>query len=69
MSVDGVSGVEAIEPEGDFMVESVSNENIRPMLARAVVDSGWGLREMRSKDLSLEEVFIQLVTEEKADNS
>jgi len=67
LSLKGVSRVEEVDKEGTFLVESVSNENIRPMMAKAVVESNWGLREMRSKDLSLEDIFIKLVTEEEKD--
>ena len=67
LSLDGVSRVEEAEQEGTFLVESVSGENIRPLMAKAVVESNWGLREMRSKDLSLEDVFIKLITEEEKD--
>ncbi len=67
LSLRGVSRVEETDQEGTFLVESVSSENIRPMMAKAVVESNWGLREMRSKDLSLEDIFIKLVTEEERD--
>jgi gliding motility-associated transport system ATP-binding protein len=67
LSLKGVSRVEEADKEGTFLVESVSNENIRPIMAKAVVESNWGLREMRSKDLSLEDIFIKLVTEEERD--
>jgi len=33
-------------------------------MARAIVESGWDLRELKASELSLEEVFMQLVTEE-----
>ena len=64
LSVEGVFQVEGDKGEGEFIVKSLFDENIRPALARAIIDSGWGLREMRSRDLSLEEVFVRLVTEE-----
>ena len=67
LQVEGVSVVEETDREGEFIVESVFDENIRPMMARMVVESNWGLKEMRSKDVSLEEVFVQLVTEEEED--
>jgi len=38
----------------------------RPDLAAMAVHRGWGLIEMRSAAMSLEEVFIQLTTEEDA---
>jgi len=68
LSLKGVSRVEEADKEGTFLVESVSNENIRPMMAKAVVESNWGLREMRSKDLSLEDIFIKLITKEEKDS-
>jgi ABC-2 type transport system ATP-binding protein len=67
LSVEGVFQVEGEKLEGEFIVKSLCDENIRPALARAIVDSGWGLREMRSRDLSLEEVFVRLVTEENTE--
>jgi ABC-2 type transport system ATP-binding protein len=67
LSLKGVLRVEEADQEGTFFVESVSEENIRPMMAKAVVESNWGLREMRAKDLSLEDVFIKLITEEEKD--
>jgi ABC-2 type transport system ATP-binding protein len=66
-SIQGVFSVGVSEKKGEFIVESISDENIRPMIARAIVESNWLLREMRSIDLSLEEVFIHLVTEENRD--
>ena len=63
-SLEGVGKVETFQREGEFMVESASDENLRPLLARTVVEAGWGLKEMKSLDLSLEEVFVHLVTEE-----
>jgi ABC-2 type transport system ATP-binding protein len=65
LSLKGVSRVEEADQEGTYLVESVSGENIRPMMAKAMVESNWGLKEMRSRDLSLEDVFIKLVTEEE----
>ena len=66
-SIQGVSNVGVSEKKGEFIVESISNENIRPMIARAIVEANWQLKEMRSIGLSLEEVFIHLVTEENRD--
>ncbi len=42
------------------------HQNVRVELARAVVGSGWGLHELRSVGLSLEEIFLQLTTSDKA---
>ena len=47
-----------------FTVESDQESDVRALVAKAVVESGWGLLELRSMDMSLEDIFLQLVTEE-----
>ena len=47
-----------------FEVESVPGEDLRRELARVVVANGWGLLEMRPIRMSLEEIFLELTTEE-----
>ena len=47
-----------------YEVESERGRDIRRDLARAVVDSGWGLLELRPMRMSLEEIFLSLTTEE-----
>jgi ABC-2 type transport system ATP-binding protein len=37
---------------------------LRGDLARAVVDAGWDLNELRPAAMSLEEIFLQLTGEE-----
>ena len=54
---DGVHG---------FEVESARGTDIRRDIARAVVTSGWGLLELRPMRLSLEEIFLQVTTDESA---
>ncbi len=49
---------------GCFLVEMDKDRDVRADLSKAVVEKGWGLLEIRSQELSLEEVFMQLVTEE-----
>jgi len=49
-----------------FEVESVKEKFVRGDLARAVVEAGWDLNELRTSAVSLEEIFLQL-TEEQAD--
>jgi ABC-2 type transport system ATP-binding protein len=65
--VRGVSKVVA-RPFGDgrltFEVESLPNQNVRADLARAVVQSGWDLLELKSLAYSLEEVFLELTASE-----
>jgi ABC-2 type transport system ATP-binding protein len=61
--VTGVSRVtlnEKRQSGSAFEVESVKRNFARGDLARAVVESGWDLNEMRPTTLSLEEIFLQL---------
>ena len=48
-----------------FEVEGLENQIVRPELARAIVQSGWNLMEMRSLGGSLEEIFLDLTRAEK----
>ena len=45
-------------------IEAASQPDLCPALARAVTEKGWDLFEMRPLHASLEDVFIDLVTEE-----
>ena len=66
-SIEGVLSVSAEGSDGqpsNFMVECKLNTDLRRTLASVVVSQGWGLLELRSVSLSLEDVFINLVTKE-----
>ncbi len=43
-----------------FEVDSLPDRNPRPDLARAIVQAGWNLLELKSTTLSLEEVYLHL---------
>ncbi len=61
--VAGVSRViqkDAKDGRAHFTIESLQGRQIRPELARAVVESGWQLNELHGMGLSLEEVFLEL---------
>jgi ABC-2 type transport system ATP-binding protein len=47
-----------------FEVESQKGRLVRGELARAVVESGWDLNELRPSAVSLEEIFLQLTGSE-----
>jgi len=51
-----------------YLVETDKDRDLRQELARVVCSSGWGLLELRPVDMSLEDVFIRLVTEEAVTN-
>ena len=65
-SLAAVSGVNRVlsQGEGKYLVEAGHGVELRPQLARIVVESGWELLELKSQEFTLEEVFINLVTEE-----
>jgi ABC-2 type transport system ATP-binding protein len=49
-----------------FEVESIKDKFVRGDLARAVVEAGWDLNELRAAAVSLEEVFLQLTGDQAA---
>lgn len=69
-AVEGLPGVlRVVAQPGEnsrMVVESERGLDPRPDLARMVVRQGLDLLELKAVDLSLEEIFMQLVTEEPA---
>jgi len=65
-----VPGVARVAPadqradSGAYEVEGERDRDIRRDLAREIVTRGWGLLELRPMRVSLEEVFLQVTTEE-----
>jgi ABC-2 type transport system ATP-binding protein len=67
--VPGVSRVTHRDQPGAglvFEAESQRGRLVRGDLARAVVESGWDLNELRPAAMSLEEIFLQLTGSEAA---
>jgi ABC-2 type transport system ATP-binding protein len=65
--VPGVASVEARDSKDTlaaFEVHSLENYSVRPELARAIVQSGWNLTELRTVGESLEEIFLELTKSE-----
>ncbi len=68
LSVPGVGGVQRTNGHGGrttWEIDTGKDSNIRGELARAVVESGWGLFEIRAVGLSLEQVFLKLTGSEE----
>ena len=62
-NVKGVSRVVLKEKKGNrsvFEVESNKQQFSRGDVARAVVEAGWDLNELRTASVSLEEIFLKL---------
>jgi len=49
-----------------YEVQGLENYSVRPDLARAVVQAGWNLTELRAVGESLEEIFLELTRSEEA---
>ncbi len=64
--VPGVMSVRSADGQGGLEVASEAGRDIRRGLAAAVVTRGWGLLELRPMRMSLEEVFLQLTTDDTA---
>jgi len=67
LAVDGVTRVTVNSQDSGVVsaeVETVQGRDLRRDLARTIVTNGWGLLELRSMRMSLEEIFLDLTTEE-----
>ena len=66
-AIPGVTRVSSSDQHGSvtgFEIESDRGTDVRRDLARTIVTRGWGLLELRPMRMSLEEVFLQVTTEE-----
>ena len=77
-ALKGVPQVLNVQPDGDgqlanglaaFTVTSAVGADIREALASAVVKGGFGLMELRPAHLSLEEIFLQLTTNDTSEEA
>ena len=71
-SMPGVMDVRQLENGAGrhrFQIEGELRKDIRGDLARAIVQSGWGLLELQSATMSLEDIFIKLTTAEEVEKS
>ena len=66
--IDGVLNVQTDDtsiPFSNYAVECRLGTDLRRVLAAVVVNEGWGLLELRLVSMSLEDVFINLITKEE----
>ena len=72
-AVSSLSGVVQVEAKAasngvhTFEVETARGQDIRRELARSIVQGGFGLLELRQMGMSLEDVYLQLTTQEDAE--
>jgi len=64
--LEKITGVINITPEADdrFEFESIPGQDLRPQVARMIVNAGYDLLELRPVNLSLEDIFLQLTRDE-----
>ncbi|HTZ99731.1 MAG TPA: ABC transporter ATP-binding protein [Candidatus Aquilonibacter sp.] len=68
-AIPGASRVEVSSHPGGHLtavVESAPGQDIRSQIAAKIVEKGWGLYELRGASLSLEDIFLQLTTDDAA---
>ncbi|MBN2356519.1 ABC transporter ATP-binding protein, partial [candidate division KSB1 bacterium] len=65
--VQKVERMDTVEVDGvnEYLVDGSADAEIRPQLAKAVIDNGWELYEMKPEGMSLEDVFLHVTTEEE----
>ncbi len=61
-----MKGVQDVQAKGEGLIEFQFSpgQDLRPQVARLVVESKYDLLEMRSVNLSLEEIFLQLTRDD-----
>lgn len=67
-TVKKVKGTRKVETKGEDTVEFEfsAGQDVRPQVAKAVVQAGYELLEMRPVGMSLEEIFLELTDEKSA---
>lgn len=71
-SISGVTRVavtDARDTGSTFEVDSDKDADIRAEVAASIVRGGWSLLELRPSRASLEDVFLKLMTEDKAEDT
>ena len=70
--IGAMEGVKSVNREGDsggasrtLIIETEKGRDIRKDLSKCIHDHGWGLLELRPLEMSLEDIFIKLVTKEE----
>src|SRR5207244_11064080 len=69
-AMPGVIDVQAVgtsDGRTRFQIDGELRKDIRGDLARTVVQNGWGLYELQSATMSLEDIFLKLTTAEEGE--
>jgi ABC-2 type transport system ATP-binding protein len=71
----GMAGVVDVRKISDsdgrhrYQIEGELQKDIRSDVARTIVQNGWGLYELQSATMSLEDIFLKLTTAEESEKS
>ncbi len=69
-SLTKMEGIEKVNDAGNtYIIDVEKDKELRALIARKIVESGYGLLEMKTRSMSLEDIFLRLVTEEEGGNS
>jgi ABC-2 type transport system ATP-binding protein len=62
----GISGISKVtsKEEGTWEIESSPGKELRPTIAKKVINAGFDLLELKRVDMSLEDIFLELTREE-----
>ena len=67
--IRGVLRIESLKPEADgqcvFSIDTELKRDLRSQIASKIVENGYELLELKTMSMSLEEVFLQLTTNEE----
>jgi ABC-2 type transport system ATP-binding protein len=70
-AIENLTGVQKVSLVSNgtskFVIETDPSSDIRPQIAAMAVQKGCGLLELKKMQLSLEDIFMQLVTEEPSE--
>ncbi len=68
--LSGITGISRVDrKEGDngvseFIIDTAKGLDVRKDIAPLIVKNGWGLLELKPVEMSLEDIFVKLVTKE-----
>jgi ABC-2 type transport system ATP-binding protein len=69
-SLSKMEGIEKVKSAGNtYIIDVEKDKELRALISRKIVESGYGLLEMKTRFMSLEDIFLRLVTEEEGGNS
>jgi len=73
-TIEGITSIDRREPGsgkhgGFYEIETEENADLINEIAKSVYENSWKLKEIRPLDMTLEEIFIKIVTEEEGVNN